>query len=101
MGHPLVTVIVLSVAIIASFATTALAHRGGLNAEGCHNDRRKGTYHCHRSASVPLLQQRAIPNGNAFANCKAARAAGLAPVMIGEPGYGPHLDRDGDGIGCE
>jgi len=20
---------------------------------------------------------------------------------VGEPGYGPHLDRDGDGIGCE
>ncbi|WP_369010294.1 excalibur calcium-binding domain-containing protein, partial [Salmonella enterica] len=30
-----------------------------------------------------------------------ARAAGAAPVRAGEPGYGPHLDRDGDGIGCE
>jgi hypothetical protein len=37
----------------------------------------------------------------AFANCAAARAAGAAPVRIGEPGYGPHLDRDNDGIGCE
>lgn len=36
-----------------------------------------------------------------YKNCAAARAAGAAPVLIGEPGYGPHLDRDGDGIGCE
>ncbi|MFH5824825.1 DUF1524 domain-containing protein [Georgenia sp. AZ-5] len=37
----------------------------------------------------------------AFANCSAARAAGAAPVRAGEPGYGAHLDRDGDGVGCE
>jgi hypothetical protein len=37
----------------------------------------------------------------AFRNCAAARAAGAAPVRRGEPGYGPWLDRDGDGIACE
>jgi micrococcal nuclease len=37
----------------------------------------------------------------AFRNCAAARAAGAAPLRRGEPGYGPHLDRDGDGIACE
>jgi hypothetical protein len=36
-----------------------------------------------------------------YKNCDAARDAGAAPVMEGDPGYGPHLDRDGDGIGCE
>ena len=36
-----------------------------------------------------------------YANCSAARAAGAAPVYRGDPGYGRHLDRDGDGIGCE
>lgn len=36
-----------------------------------------------------------------YANCAAARAAGAAPVYAGSPGYGTHLDRDGDGIGCE
>ncbi|MBL8544367.1 MAG: excalibur calcium-binding domain-containing protein [Hyphomonadaceae bacterium] len=36
-----------------------------------------------------------------FANCAEARAAGAAPVYRGAPGYGPHLDRDSDGIGCE
>lgn len=36
-----------------------------------------------------------------YRNCDAARAAGDAPVRRGEPGYGPHLDRDDDGVGCE
>ncbi|NYH53452.1 hypothetical protein HNR06_003041 [Nocardiopsis arvandica] len=36
-----------------------------------------------------------------FQNCDAARAAGAAPVRRGDAGYGGHLDRDGDGVGCE
>jgi hypothetical protein len=36
-----------------------------------------------------------------YENCDAARAAGAAPVRRGDPGYGPHLDRDGDGSACE
>ncbi len=36
-----------------------------------------------------------------YANCSAARNAGAAPVRVGDPGYGRHLDRDGDGVGCE
>ncbi|NKY54778.1 excalibur calcium-binding domain-containing protein [Nocardia flavorosea] len=23
------------------------------------------------------------------------------PIHAGQPGYAPHLDRDGDGVGCE
>jgi hypothetical protein len=40
------------------------------------------------------------PDG-AFANCTEAREAGAAPVLRDEPGYGTHLDGDGDGIACE
>lgn len=36
-----------------------------------------------------------------YKNCDAVRAAGAAPIYAGQPGYAPHLDRDGDGIGCE
>lgn len=36
-----------------------------------------------------------------YANCDAARAAGAAPVHVGDPGYRAGLDRDGDGVGCE
>ncbi|WP_087874513.1 excalibur calcium-binding domain-containing protein [Arthrobacter globiformis] len=37
----------------------------------------------------------------AFPNCSAAAAAGVYNIPLGAPGYGPHLDRDKDGIGCE
>ena len=36
-----------------------------------------------------------------YKNCAAVRAAGAAPIHRGEPGYARHLDRDGDGTGCE
>jgi endonuclease YncB( thermonuclease family) len=36
-----------------------------------------------------------------YENCTAAREAGAAPVYRGDPGYGSHLDRDGDGVACE
>jgi hypothetical protein len=90
-----------------------LAHGGGLNAEGCHNDRKNGGYHCHRAAAAPARssdrpQANALAGSAArparsvyYANCAAARTAGAAPVRRGDPGYGQHLDRDNDGVGCE
>jgi hypothetical protein len=104
-------------------ATQAGAHGGGLNAEGCHHDRKRGGYHCHRgpaAGAAPLMPDAAqrprrsqsaqglAPSALAagsgaayYRNCSAARAAGAAPVRRGDPDYGPHLDRDGDGKGCE
>ncbi|WP_338498887.1 excalibur calcium-binding domain-containing protein [Streptomyces sp. SJL17-4] len=51
-----------------------------------------GRYGREHSAVVP---------SEPFANCAAARAGGATPVHEGDPGYGPHLDGDSDGIGCE
>lgn len=36
-----------------------------------------------------------------YKNCDAARAAGVAPIRVGEPGYRKGLDRDGDGTACD
>ncbi|WP_395795519.1 excalibur calcium-binding domain-containing protein [Aquimonas sp.] len=36
-----------------------------------------------------------------FVNCAEVRAAGKAPILRGQAGFGPHLDLDNDGIGCE
>ncbi|MGT2757345.1 excalibur calcium-binding domain-containing protein [Streptococcus ovuberis] len=36
-----------------------------------------------------------------YKNCSMARAAGVTPLYSGDPGYGRHLDRDGDGVACE
>lgn len=51
--------------------------------------------------SAPAPEQPSSPDVVYYKNCSAARAAGAAPVYRGQPGYGRHLDRDNDGIGCE
>lgn len=47
---------------------------------------------------APVVEQ---PSSTSYENCDAVRAAGAAPIYAGQPGYASHLDRDGDGIGCE
>ncbi len=37
----------------------------------------------------------------AFENCAAAYAAGRSNIPKSDPDYGPHLDRDKDGFGCD
>jgi hypothetical protein len=95
---------------VALIAAPAASHPGGLNSEGCHNDRRNGGYHCHRGGSgssngrsQPIRPQGLLgsSSGTYFANCSAARAAGAAPLRRGEPGYRAAMDRDGDGVACE
>ena len=102
----------LATAALLTAPVVAFAHPGGLNAEGCHNNRKTGEYHCHRGGSssprtsgVPRQSfgpsNRAADDSRPFANCLEARAAGAAPVRRGDPGYAPKLDRDNDGVGCE
>ena len=49
----------------------------------------------------PVVEPEAPTDTVYFARCADARAAGAAPIHEGEPGYAPHLDRDGDGVACE
>ena len=62
--------------------------------------------------TIPVIPVTTAPSASAssqpgaasttyFANCAAARAAGVAPLHTGQPGYRSGLDRDGDGIACE
>jgi colicin import membrane protein len=52
-------------------------------------------------AAVPAAPEAPAASSTYYENCAAVRAAGAAPIHAGEPGYGKHLDREGDGIGCE
>ena len=100
-----VLLLVIQIAALVNFTmsllpTSADAHPGGLAADGCHSDRKNGGRHCHRGAQATKPTR--IARGEVYyANCAAARAAGAAPVRRGHLGYGSHLDRDHDGIGCE
>ncbi|HEX8865890.1 MAG TPA: excalibur calcium-binding domain-containing protein [Lentzea sp.] len=53
---------------------------------------------------VPQPQPEPAPQPPAAAyypNCAAAKAAGVAPLYRGQPGYRSALDRDNDGVACE
>ncbi|WP_163723136.1 excalibur calcium-binding domain-containing protein [Mycolicibacterium psychrotolerans] len=43
----------------------------------------------------------AQPGSTPFANCTQARANGQTDIPSSSPYYGPWLDKDHDGIGCE
>lgn len=104
MKLPSIAAFIAMSLVVGMLPLPALAHPGGLNSEGCHNNRKTGGYHCHRGPSASAATARRAVSSNPrreFANCSQARAAGAAPVYRGDPGYGRHLDRDNDGVGCE
>lgn len=55
----------------------------------------------NRAQPQPAPQPTPPPIDVSFKNCQQVRAAGRAPIHAGQPGYGRHLDRDGDGVACE
>ncbi|UWX97700.1 DUF1524 domain-containing protein [Arthrobacter zhaoxinii] len=52
------------------------------------------------AAPAPAAPAPAAPAGASYANCSAVKAAGVAPIRPGDPGWDPKFDRDGDGVGC-
>jgi hypothetical protein len=124
------TVLCAAVAVVLGTASSALAHPGGLDSFGCHNDRKRGGYHCHRG---PLAGQSFTSRGEAAAilNGEGAGAAAprqaaplLSPQTSGTVSCGTRptckriptcemayaylhecglaaLDRDHDGVPCE
>ena len=51
--------------------------------------------------ALPPAPELKAPSQVDYHNCDAVRAASADPIRVGQPGYGRHLDRDGDGVGCE
>jgi hypothetical protein len=40
--------VAVSALLTLSLSGAVFAHGGGLNKDGCHNNRKTGDYHCHR-----------------------------------------------------
>jgi len=84
-------------AAIAAAEQEAKAAVRGLWGPPCNGD----------TESTPIDAPESAPSAPApgaplyYANCKAARAAGAAPLYAGQPGYRTGLDGDGDGVACE
>ena len=49
-------------AVLSLASKGVWAHGGGLNSEGCHNERATGGYHCHRSPSYALPDPQSCPS---------------------------------------
>ena len=52
-------------------------------------------------APQSLVEPDSPPSDVYYAGCNEVRAAGLAPLYRGQPGYRPEMDGDNDGIACE
>ncbi|MFF0103792.1 LAETG motif-containing sortase-dependent surface protein [Streptomyces hirsutus] len=50
-------------------------------------------------ATLPVTT--AVAHEGVFKNCTEAYNAGYSHIKAGSEHYGKHLDRDGDGIGCD
>jgi endonuclease YncB( thermonuclease family) len=55
----------------------------------------------HPAPVAAPMSPRPAPSGVYYPNCRAAWAAGAAPLHRGQPGYRLEMDGDGDGIACE
>jgi cell wall-associated NlpC family hydrolase len=51
--------------------------------------------------AVDAIRGKGTGSGAYYQNCDAARAAGVAPMKEGEPGYRKALDPNGNGIACD
>lgn len=103
--------VVLLVGAIVLGAGLAEPHGGGLNAEGCHNNRKTGDYHCHRAPRAaqpasPAQRLAPIPGGGGKQSCGGKSTCGQmascseAMFYLNSCGVS-RLDGDGDGVPCE
>lgn len=93
--------------LLSAVSLSAVAHGGGLNAEGCHNNRKTGDYHCHRAPAVlapqapppaslqfntsqpPVLQQAETPTRPATPTCFVGPRGGTYTITSsGRKNYG-------------
>jgi len=47
----------LFILLTLSISATSFAHSGGTNSAGCHHDRKRGGYHCHKSDGTMVTEQ--------------------------------------------
>lgn len=86
-------------AVLASTASSfADAHGGGLDANGCHFNRRTGEYHCHRGGyqppagnslqAPPRAPSKAVPVDQIDNTCYTGPRGGRYRIVNGKKRYG-------------
>ena len=60
-----------------------------------------GVYNFPPVTQEEVTARDAVEQSVHYSGCNEVRAAGKAPLNRGDPGYGEHMDGDGDGVACE
>ncbi|GAB90124.1 hypothetical protein GORHZ_084_00520 [Gordonia rhizosphera NBRC 16068] len=81
--------------------TRILTACGGVPVDSTTADQPTSTPEDTAPPAITTTEPDTGDGGVYYANCSAARAAGVAPLHVGEPGYRPGLDGDNDGVACE
>ena len=76
--------VVVLLLVLLGPSDLARAHGGGLNSQGCHNNRKTGSYHCHRSSSssprsykFPTAREESFPSGGSSSALISARVLSI------------------------
>lgn len=74
-----------------------------VEAQSVADNATRGTAESNGLSGAVGLSGTSSDSGSAsyYANCSEAKAAGVAPLRVGDPGYRQGLDRDDDGVACE
>ena len=60
-----------------------------------------GVYNLPAITQEEVEARDAVEQSVHYSGCNEVREAGKDPLYRGDPGYGEHMDGDGDGIACE
>lgn len=71
--------------VVIILPASALAHGGGLDALGCHHDRKRGGYHCHRGSLAGRSFSSKAGALQAQQNQASSRASKAAPRTTIQP----------------
>ena len=67
-------------------AVSAFAHPGGLDASGCHHNRKTGEYHCHRSQDATRsssVRRQFLKNQGLTSTPKGCQVDHIRPLSCG------------------
>ena len=81
----------------AAFSELAHAHGGGLDGLGCHNDRKRGEYRCHRGElGGRTFASKAEAEKTLAGGTPARSRSSTSAVVYDRDLYGGWIDADGD-----
>ena len=74
----------LSLFFTSLLCASAYAHGGGLNAQGCHNNRKTGGYHCHRAPAKPAYKRTAPQQYNSSGISSFSRSQNTEIILTAQ-----------------